>query len=346
MNILITGKPAHYEKDSHTAIAFYRFVYPIKELTRTHKEIRVTESTTAYMPELGGVDLVLIHTPTSQHAIQAIAQAYEAGKKIWLDFDDLVFADDIPSANVAKAFFSNPENQKALAAAMMHADVITVSTNMIKDRIVELYKYPEDRVHVIHNALPDEVWEKRVKFEPFTKPSQKDAARIYWRGSFTHLGDLLLFRNAFKSMGNVAYTFHGHIPFMLETKYGGYLDRYNWRDWDKGVFQYISAIKQMRPHYVVVPLENCSFNHAKSNIAWLEGTLAGATCIGMSTMPEFDRIPCVKFDTPNSLERVFRAISKGDDLRTENYMHSRALIESQYLLSHTNRLRMDIINSL
>lgn len=346
MHILITGKPAHFEKDSHSAQAFYRFLYPFKELRREHGDIQIYESTTAFMPELGGIDVVLFHTPTNHGAIEAIAHTYEAGKKIWIDFDDLVFADYIPSANLAKAFFTRNNNQQAIQAAIAHADVITVSTETIRDNILSLYKFPHEKIHVIHNALPDEVWANRADFRPFKPPSTKDPARILWRGSITHIGDLLLNKDGFKPMKNVAYTFYGAVPFMLEKRYGGHLDEYTFRDWDKGMFQYFAALKKMNPDYMVVPLEDCPFNRAKSNISWLEATIAGGVCISQATMPEFEKTPGPKFDTPKSLERIFKAISEGEDLRHENYVLSRAKIEKEYLLSHTNRQRMEIINSL
>lgn len=346
MNILITGKPQHFEKDSHSAQAFYRFLYPFKELTRVDRSIQVKESTSAFMPELGGIDICLFHTPTNHGAIEAMAHAYEAGKKVWVDFDDLVFADYVPSANLAKSFFTKKNNQDALAASLVHADVVTVSTETIKENIVSIFKYPAEKIYVIHNALPDEVWDRRAKFRPFTKPTPKDPARVMWRGSITHIGDLMLNKDGFKPFPNVAYQFYGAVPFMLEKRYGGHLEEYTFRDWDKGLFQYFAALKQMNPDYMVVPLEDCAFNHAKSNISWLEATLAGGVCISQDSMPEFSRTPGPKFDTPKSLERMFRAINDGEDMRYENYMLSRSLIEREYLYSHTNRQRLDIINSL
>jgi len=142
----------------------------------------------------------------------------------------------------------------------------------------------------------------------------------------------------------------GSMPWLLTTGYDGHLkggrdfDMYPWQK--QGIPAYFERLLSIAPHYIVVPLENCDFNKGKSNIAWLEGTLAGAACISRSEMPEFDKVPSVRFDTPKSLHRIFEQIGKREDLRTENYMRSRALIESEYLLSHTNKKRLDIIDSL
>lgn len=346
MNILITGKPAWFEKDSHNAISYYRAM-PLKELQRTERTIRVFESNTGFMPELCGIDIVFVHTPTSQDAIYALTNAKSLGRKIWLDFDDLVFGDGIPKANLAWTFFSRKQNVEAMNIAIRLANVITVSTQVLKDKIIELWPfYPEHAIHVIHNALMDEQWNMRAKFRPFREPSTKEPARILWRGSVTHEGDLYKFRSGLKVAGNLSYLFYGHKPWVIDSEYDGPLSQYDYRTWEKNVPAYFEAMKGLEADYIIVPLEKNDFNRAKSNIAWLEGTLAGAACIATDTMPEFDRAPCSRFSTPKDLDRVLSAISKGEDLRTENYMNSRALIEREYLWSHTNRKRLEIINAL
>lgn len=345
MRILITGKPNWFQKDSHTAISFYRIAYPLKELARRTPGLEIVESVSGTMPDLAGVDCVFLHTPTTHDAIECIVNAAVSGKAIWLDFDDLVFSDYIPRANVAWTFFNAQANKKAIAIAVQSANVISVSTQVIKEKLIEHFNVHESKIHVIPNALPDEVWARRSEFIPVVRK----ARRILWRGSVTHNGDLLLYRSAWKPLKNIQYGFFGSLPYMLEEKYGGYLkpSDYGFQQWNnQGIFSYFETLKDMQPHYIVVPLEVCDFNRAKSNIAWLEGTLAGAACISQEDMPEFSKVPTIEFKNARGLENIFKAISKGEDYRTEAYIESRAVIETNYLLSITNKQRYDIINSL
>lgn len=340
--ILITGKPAWFEKDSHGAISFYRIVPPLREMEKTHG-IRVEESASAFMPDIYRSDIVFLHTPVHQTAIDAIQAARLYGKKVWLDFDDLIFADDIPRSNLAWTFFNSEKSQQVLKACIPAADAISVSTQTIKDRIIQLFNYPAQQIWVIPNAFPDALWEKRAPFKPDNNTTQKN---IMWRGSVTHEGDLYKFRNGIKPHPNLSYLFVGHLPWILHKNHDGHLEEIRYHPWEKPIERYWMMLKQSAPHYVLVALEECDFNRGKSNIAWMEATFAGAACIAQSTMPEFARVPTVQYHSIKSLDGVLKNIASGTDLRMEKYMESRALIEKEYLLSVTNHQRWAVIKTL
>lgn len=342
IRVLITGKPAWFEKDSHGAISFYRIIPPLRQMERTHG-IRVEESATAYMPDVYRSDIVFLHSPVHQQAIEAIQAARLYGKKVWLDFDDMIFADDIPRSNLAWTFFNSPASQKVLRACIPAADAISVSTQTIKDRIIELFNYPEGQIWVIPNAFPDELWKHRAAFTPDLNQPKK---RIIWRGSVTHEGDLYKFRNGIKPHKNLEYLFVGHLPWILDKNHDGHLENINYHPWEKPLERYWMMLQQANPHYLLVTLEECDFNRGKSNIAWMEGTFAGAACIAQSSMPEFAKVPTIQFTSVKSLEGVLKNIATGAELRMGKYMESRALIEREYLLSVTNDQRWALIKTL
>lgn len=62
---------------------------------------------------------------------------------------------------------------------------------------------------------------------------------------------------------------------------------------------------------MIVPLEDNSFNRAKSNIALIEGTLAGATVMA-TNLPEFSDSWCHTFRTNADFELVFNKLAKND----------------------------------
>lgn len=347
MKILITGKPAWFEKDSHSAISFYRMLGPLADLARKHKHIEVQESSTGYATEIQKFDVLFMHTPNNDVALSAAYYAKKYRRKIWVDLDDMIFSDDIPEANAAWTYFNDEKSIKILDTILKDADAISVSTPVIKKRVVERLSLNPDKVHVIHNALPDDIWASRSKFQHANLNKPK---RIVWRGSFTHEGDLLTFRNGIKPYKNLNYIFIGLRPWMLFTQYGGQLEKKDFVhcQWVKPVEKYFELFQNTNPHFVFVTLENNDFNRGKSNIAWLEGTLAGAACIAQDSMPEFSQVPTIQFNSVKSLDGVLKKVSTNDlnDLRFEKYTESRAVIESKYLLSHTNKLRLTLLESL
>jgi hypothetical protein len=341
MRILITGKPAWFEKDSHSAISFYRILTPLRELER-QENVKIEESASAYEADIQKSDVVFLHTPNNDLSLQAVYNAKRWKRKIWVDFDDMVFDNDIPKSNLAWGFFNKPKQKKILKACISEAHIISVSTEKIKQRIVELYQYPKDQIVVVSNAIPNQIWKERAHF----KPSTGKQRNIGWRGSVTHEGDLYKYRNGIKSHPNLSYLFIGHLPWVLHSDYDGHLNEMNYQHWFKIIGNYFDFLKTCAADYFIVPLENNSFNRGKSNIAWLEATFSGAACIAPDTMPEFAKEPVIKFNTPKSLDGVLKNIAKGTDLRTAKYLESRAVIEKNYLLSIVNKKRLEIINTL
>lgn len=347
MKILITGKPNWFEKDCHSAISYYRMLGPLADIARRYKNVEVYESATGYAAEIQKVDLVFLHTPNNDVSLSAIFYAKKYRRKVWVDLDDMIFADDIPEANAAWTYFNDPKAIKILDASIKQADVISVSTQTIKKRLIERYGIEENRIWVIHNAIPDDIWQSRSKFQHI---GLNDVKRVVWRGSFTHEGDLLLYRNGIKPHAKLGYVFIGLKPWLLLKKYGGHLQKGDFihNQWVKPVEKYLELFQSLHPHFVFVPLEENDFNRGKSNIAWLEGTFAGGACIAQSSMPEFAKVPTIQFSSIKSLDGLLKnaASNKLNDVRFERYTESKALIERKYLLSQTNELRMKLINSL
>lgn len=337
------GKPDWFEKSSHTAQGFYRSIIPFGELEREGHLI-VRENLELTVPDAAKTDILFLHVPTTQSAITSAMRAKQYGVKVWVDFDDLLWPPGaIPMANLAGITFRQKPAQDAMQMALSLADVVTTSTDHLRLKLIEHYKDVIDprRVATVHNAFPDRVWSRRKEYRPTGKK-----VRILWRGSITHEGDVYRYRNGWKPFKNIAYHFFGHNPVWINREYDGHLDKYSWTQWQPGLMEYFEQLKRFDADYVLVPLEDNDFNRAKSNIAWLEGAWAGMACMATDTMPEFAKVPTIGFNSPRSLEKTLQAINKGEDLRTEKYMESRAVIEKNYLLSHTNPIRMKIVNSL
>lgn len=336
------GKPDWFDKSSHTAQGFYRSIVPLGELRRQGK-IEIRENVELTVPDAAQTDILFLHVPSTQSAVISADRAKKYGIKIWIDFDDLLWPPGaIPMANLAGITFRQKPAQDAFVMCLSLADVVTTSTEYLREKILEHYKFLKpEQVISIRNALPDRIWKQRKEYRP-----TKKEVKVLWRGSITHEGDVYRYRNGWKPLKNVSYHFFGHNPVWVNKEYDGHLQEYMWTNWKPGLLEYFEQLKKFDADYVVVPLEDNDFNKCKSNISWIESTWAGMACLAPHQMPEFSGVPTIDIPTPRALEKALQAISRGEDLRAEKYMESRAMIESKYLLSHTNPTRMDIINGL
>jgi hypothetical protein len=340
------GKPQWFQKDSDQPQAFYRY-WPFAQLAKGIADIHVFEEPSVNLSTLHRADWCVFHTPMDTSVLGMISACKSMGVKVWVDMDDLVLAGNIPASNPAAFFFRPKSVQETLLFSLQAADVVSVTTQGLKFGLIQAGINP-NKIHVIPNALPDAIWAQRQA------PSQRETARVMWRGSITHEGDLYRFREAFKNMPGIEYLFFGSEPWVLYQRYEGHLTEVMLKDWRAGMFNYISDLKEEKPTWCVVPLENIPFNHSKSNIAFLESTLAGAVTIAPAYMPEFNLPGVWTFGKENpkgqqhyahELGAIFKRIAQGvaEEARMEMYREAERTIEANYLLSVTNRKRLELL---
>lgn len=338
------GKAKWFNGDSENPQAFYR-LWPFAKLqgVQVHEEVSVGLGT------LHKMDWVVFHQPMDPSILQYIAMSKQCGVKVWIDMDDLVLEGAVPPANPAAQFFRPAQVQKTLRLAVEAADVVSVTTKTLKDALIQWWKVQPDKIHIIPNAIPDDIWAQRRE-GGYNKPR-----RIIWRGSITHMGDLLLLKDAFKDFDNIDFVFYGHEPWMLYQRYGGKLSKVLLKDWQPGFLNFLDNLATENPDFGVICLENVPFNYAKSNIAWLEFTWAGIATIAPRYMPEFDLgEDCVigygkagadmGKHYAHELARVYKDIDEGKLDKANFVAHSRLKIEQEYLLSKVNAKRWVLLN--
>jgi len=342
MNIQIgAGKHKWFNGESENPQSFYRlWPFACIEGVQVHEEPTVGLGTTHKM------DWVVFHQPIDTITLQYISYCKQMGVKVWVDMDDLVLENSVPPANPAAHFFRPEHVQKTLRLSIEAADVVSVTTETLKTALVQWWKVKSEKVYVIPNALPDAIWATKRRHRP-NKP-----AKIMWRGSITHMGDLLLMRDAFKDYDNIDFVFYGHEPWMLYKRYGGSLSKLMLKDWRTGFFNFLDDLAAENSDFGIVCLENVPFNYAKSNIAWLEFTWAGMATIAPRYMPEFD-MPCIiGYGKPKAevgrqyaheLASVFKDIDRGAINPAQYLEQSYFLIEDRYLLSKTNEIRKALL---
>jgi hypothetical protein len=268
--------------------------------------------------------------PTNEKNLNMMYLAWKAGCKIWVDLDDLLW--NIPPSNSAATTWS-PTAEENLFRALAAADVVTVTTE-------ELAKHTSTKtdrpVIVIPNA-----WNDYAVAMPNTwngdDSKTPGVATYFWRGSNTHSGDLYSHRDLFSERNDVIFRFMGELPWYLLKSYGGHLDRLNWDSFTPNTAKYFDKIKEIAPEAFIFPLEDNDFNRCKSNIAWIEATLAGAACIA-SQLPEFEEVDSMMLDE-TKFEYHPDFFRKAFDL-------SRQYIAEYLRLSQINHQRAQVVEML
>lgn len=287
--------------------------------------------------QAGDFDVLFLQRPMSEGIAKLAHYVKGLGVKIWVDFDDNLF--DLPVES--RAFFDFDDRvRKIMSDILKIADVITVSTEEMK----QAFKALGLESVIVPNALNDD-WHK-----PATEHNAKSMS-VVWRGSETHVADLIYFTDAIDDAfvkSHDIYHYFGYAPWFLCHRHPHYA---------KDVIGDVSArihlhkpedirvyhdnIKKVLPRLMHVPLVANSLNAAKSNIAWIEATYAGAVCIAPD-WPEWRMPGVLNYKT---LEEYTQLLTSQED-RTENWKVSMDYISKNLTLSKVNEQRLDILEGL
>ena len=319
MKILILKKP-------ESAVTHYRSTGVWGPLSRQYPDVHIalTEAKLLTPDVASCYDWIFAHRPGSESDVNAIYLVKRNGGRVWVDLDDLVW--QIPGSNPAAQYYDN-RTHEFLFYAIDAADVITCSTNFLADQIESTFGKP---AIVIRNAWNDYM----LKQQPAT--IKQEQVRILWRGSNTHDGDLMAFREVFCDYPNVAWIFMGSNPWFLSKAHGGKLEHINHIPWDPNILNYYDTLGQIKPHYVIVPLENNNFNRAKSDIAALEACVFGAVPIVPRWLEWLGYTAA--YNDAEDLANTMPAF-----ISTANNFHQPAADNRK--LSQTNKLRYAILTS-
>ena len=245
-------------------VTWWRMYRPLQLLHRTYPDIEIVHNETGmlYPHHFQYVDVVLCFRPSEPSHVHGIQMAVAAGVPVISDFDDDQI--NIPVGHPRWADFKDKERYIRPCVAM--STQLWVST----PALVEVYAHPNTVVipnAVLESDLPQEVGE----------PS----GSVLWRGSEIHREDLEIynFRGDYLAMLKKIKRFLwvGYMPtwaIVSDSKAQIQLESTNvdTRAW-------FSYLRQQQLQAIVKPLMVCQFNNAKSNIAWIEATIAGAVCV-------------------------------------------------------------------
>jgi hypothetical protein len=199
------------------ATDFYRSVGPlwyIQKITGGGVRLKTVTPPNIDWHQLFTSDVVFFSRPNGNTLLDIIAEVKDMGKRVWVDYDDLL--DGLSDYNPAKVHFGREDVKESVKLILAMADAVSVSTQYLKDYYQQ---YAKAETVVLKNAFDSNLF----RFQPI-RP-QADPIRLHWRGSATHLGDLMTvsepLQYAMRS-NKWSVKFHGLQKWML---YG--LDQHN-----------------------------------------------------------------------------------------------------------------------
>ena len=312
--------------------SFYRGVGPLAQLAKDNPEIRLTFPQGFEWSQFKMADLVYLQRPADPTHFGGLCVAKDLGLPVWIDFDDDNLA--VPKDNPMYAFYQQMPVKEAIIKLARHCDALTVSTEFLKKK----YGIYNKNTSIIPNAVDDSLLHLR-QIPP--GPRQK---RVLWRGTQSHTRNLMTVGRELVSLSRKhadwRFTFFGMDPIDLtdHMKNAEVVGQVPPLDF----FKTMCALHAGILYY---PLGATDHAQARSHISWLEGTFAGSLCVA-SRNAEFTRPGLLNFSSPSEFEDVVDKVIAGhydvDKLVEESW----AEIQEKYLLSHTNKLRMNIIETL
>lgn len=338
---------AHHVPSPHDGTAYYRSIGPNHALEATKpKEFFFSEPGTLKewsWPTLTKYHLAFFQRPSTQNELDAINMCRSAGVPVIVDYDDNLF--EVPTDNPVHEFYRNAGTQKVVAQCIASATVVTVSTLELKRRFQLPGKELNKHVFVVRNSIND-VQHPAIKNALAAKHAPQTNPTILWRGSNTHMRDLMEYGEPILEVAHQegrkppTFTFAGYNPWFLtermKPKQAVVMPL-------TSVGEFMNALIGIAPEIGIVPLHNSGFNRAKSNIAWLEMTLAGAACL----VPEWEEW-CMPGAVTYQNAEDFRAgllflLEMPPENRAELRQQSWDHIKQHFLLSKQLHRRAEIL---
>jgi hypothetical protein len=288
-------------------------------------------------------DGAFMQRPSTEQHIQVAKMVKTQGMPIWVDYDDDLFS--VPSDNPTYSMYGKPSVQKNIAELIAMADIVTVSTEDLKNKFQKKEAPLNKNVVVIPNAFNN----RMIKDLP-KHPTQD---LVLWRGSATHARDLVTHMpamvEAFHKYERFTWCFIGpkkdQLWFMAdEFKCKSGKDRAIFID-GQDPLEYFKFIRNAAAKVQIVPLKDNTFNRSKSNIAWIEGSYAGSACL-VPDWQEWQQPGAFKYKDPDHFGVCLNEMLKSADHLSEPAHQSWEHIRHWLCLDEVNKKREAVLAQL
>lgn len=213
-------------------------------------------------PMAENYDIAILHRSFGEDVVKHAIQLKTSGVKLVYDIDDCLW--EIPESFEIKKHYPK-EILDSIDALIKICDEVWVSTQKLKE-------YIDNRLKVECLVIENGIDFNRYKINKFNQDGV-----VLWRGSSTHADDIRKYRDTFEKLARENHIyFWGYNPVM-ERPMLNIKDSTHLKAVDPSV--YYQSLKVLNPKILLVPLKEDLFNECKSNIAYLEATMAGSIIV-------------------------------------------------------------------
>ncbi|HCY40436.1 MAG TPA: hypothetical protein DHV48_03645 [Prolixibacteraceae bacterium] len=306
-------------ENKQDATSFYRGAGIVSDLAQKSKAVIDILNWDELKPDwsiFALYDLVYMQRPLTTEAVNSAIYLKMMGKRLWIDWDDDYL--NIPVYHFFVLQLQSYRDNVIKLAGM--ADIITVTTNALHS----VYSQFNSNIRVIPNAIPSMLLNK-CKYD--------NSGGVFWRGSHLHFPNVMHYANELQEVINqgIKIKFQGLNPFFLNA--------YTMLP-EMEMYNYLEHYKKISPKFSFVCLIDNEFNRGRSNIAWIEATMAGTVCLAPD-WEEWQKPGIVNYSNREEFVSKFAEMYNAD--LKQHYEMSYDYISENLILENVNKLRLEIL---
>ena len=295
----------------YSGCGHWRMIWP-EQVLNAHTKAVVQGTTVMnvderYYVQAKGVRIQRQATPQQLEFLKWLRQlANKNNFRLIYEIDDICFHEDIPDYNKYKTAFTDPQIRKSSAEMMALADEITVTCPFMRDYYRD--KTGNKNVTVVPNFMP-KFWighycDLNRTMESYDRNRKKP--RILYSGSGAHFDveNRVKFKDDFyhvndvirKTVDKYQWVFLGAHPLPIrDLIQSGKVEFHPWRK----LYHYGQGLYDLNVNMIVAPLQDNTFNRAKSDLKYIEACALGLP-IACQALCTYENAP-IKFVTGDDM---------------------------------------------
>ena len=291
-------------RDEYGGVGYYRIVKVAEQLQKAGHDVTVVGAKLRHIGETVSdrferifTDYDVLWTCYTSHGDDASAMYYwrdKLGKKVILDLDDN-YLDVVESHRLYDKLKSGKKDRAFMGTILSFADVITVSTEPLKQRMTQHFKevYNLDKTIVV---IPNFNDKKDWNYKSIKK--NKDKIVIGYAGSNSHDEDLKMIMPALGEVMNKHKNVYFESTGAIDIKELKNLGLYKHLSEDSlyrcdllpstSIFKdYPKMLSKRKWDIAIAPLQDNAFTRCKSHIKWMEMSMFKFPVIASRVYPYY-----------------------------------------------------------
>ena len=295
----------------YSGCGHWRMIWP-EQVMNAHNKAVVHGTTVMnvdprYYTQTKAVRIQRQATPQQLEFVKFLRKLADANNfRLIYEIDDICFHEDIPDYNKYKTAFTDPAIRQSAQEMMEICDEITVTCPFMRDYYAS--KTNNKNVTVIPNFMP-KFWiggksDINRTMESYEKNKRKP--RILYAGSGAHFDveNRTKFRDDFEHVNDAIrrtvdkyqWVFLGAHPLPIrDLIQNGKIEFHPW----KRLYEYGQGLYDLNVNMIVAPLQDSTFNRAKSDLKYIEACALGLP-IACQDLCTYENAP-IKFRTGDEM---------------------------------------------